>query len=67
MDIHGPWTVQVITDYLRIWELTEDVQLWLNEKDRFCWRFSADGVYSASSAYKAMFIGSVRLCGAREL
>jgi hypothetical protein len=66
-DIRGAPTVQVIMEYLRVWELMEGVQLQQAVDDRFCWRFSADGVYSASSAYKAMFIGSTRLRGAKEL
>lgn len=37
------------------------------EEDRFIWRFSADGTYSASSAYRAMFTGTIRLRGAKHL
>ena len=66
-DIRGAPTVQVILCYLHVYELLQGFQLQLAVQDRFCWRFSADGVYSASSAYKAMFIGSVRLRGAKQL
>ena len=37
------------------------------QSDRFVWRWSADGTYSASSAYRAFFAGSTALLGAREL
>ena len=35
--------------------------------DRFIWRWTADGSYSASSAYRAFFIGMTSLIGAKEL
>lgn len=35
--------------------------------DRFVWKWSADGKYSASSAYRAFFYGSSSLLGAKEL
>jgi len=35
--------------------------------DRFVWRWSPDGVYSSSSAYKAFFHGLTLLPGARQL
>ena len=59
--------VQVILGYLHVYDLLQGVQLQLDVQDRFIWRFSVDGVYSASSAYKAMFIGSVKLRGAKQL
>lgn len=33
--------------------------------DRFVWKWIADGVYTTSSAYRAFFIGSAALPGAR--
>ena len=35
--------------------------------DRFVWRWTADGVYSASTAYRAFFVGMSSMLGAREL
>ncbi|XP_066371097.1 uncharacterized protein [Miscanthus floridulus] len=66
-DIRGVPTVQVILGNLHVCDLLQGVQLQLDVQDRFVCRFSADGVYSASSAYKAMFIGSVKLRGAKQL
>ena len=60
-------TVQVVVEYLRLGEVLEAVVLRPQAEDRFCWRFISDGVYSASSAYKAMFVGSSTLRGAKEL
>jgi len=35
--------------------------------DRFVWKWSSDGKYSASSAYRAFFVGATSLLGAKEL
>lgn len=37
------------------------------QSDRFVWKWSADGNYSVSSTYRAFFVGSTALCGAKEL
>lgn len=66
-DIRGAMTVQVLLDYLCIWELVETVVLRPDVQDKFIWQFGPDGVYSASSDYRAMFIGSVQLRGAKQL
>lgn len=50
-----------------VWEITRDVQLLPGVPDRFCWRWSNDNLYSAASAYSAMFIGSSRPVGAKQL
>jgi hypothetical protein len=59
--------VQVILGYLRVDLLVRGIELQPGTKDRFVWRFRPDGVYSASSAYRAMFFGSVKLRGAKQL
>jgi hypothetical protein len=48
-------------DYLRIWDLVEEVQLSHGIPDKLCWRWSSDKEYSVASAYGAMFVGSTRL------
>jgi hypothetical protein len=45
----------------------QDVVLQLLQADRFVWKWSSDGKYSASSAYRAFFNGSAALLGAREI
>jgi hypothetical protein len=35
--------------------------------DKLCWRWSSDGTYSLASSYAAMFVGSTRPLGARQL
>lgn len=66
-DIAGATTVQVLCQFLKVWELTREVVLDPLQSDRFVWKWSADGRYSASSTYRAFFLGSTSLLGAREL
>ena len=54
-------------DYLRVWDLVEEVQLSPGIPDKLCWRWSSDQEYSAASAYGAMFVGSARPPGAKLL
>lgn len=56
----GP-TVPVLCQYLLVWELLRTVILNPLQSDRFIWRWSPDGKYSASSAYRAFFVGSSSL------
>lgn len=52
-DIVGALTTQVLVQYLRVWSLLREVILDPLQEDRFVWRWTADGKYSASSAYRA--------------
>jgi len=56
-DILGALTVQVLLDYLRAWDLTWDVHLVENRMDRFCWKWTADKIFSTSFAYPSFFVG----------
>jgi hypothetical protein len=66
-DISGAPTAPVMCDYLLLWEKLEHVQLQPAVSDRFVWRWTADGNYSASSAYRLFFIGRSMLVGAKHL
>ena len=66
-DISGALTVQVILDYLLIWNMTRNVQLDTVREDKLCWKWTADKKFSTSSAYKAFFIGQHPVDGARLL
>lgn len=65
--IVGGLTMQVISEYLLVWELTADIQLVADCPDRWTWRWTVDGAYSSASAYAAMFIGRTRPLGASKL
>lgn len=47
--------------------MLETVQLRPLEGDHFRWRWTPDGAYSASSAYRSFFLGMSTLQGAKEL
>ena len=57
LDITGALTVQVILDYLLIWDIIRQRQqpLNLNAPDIFRWKWTADGQFTTASAYKAFF------------
>jgi hypothetical protein len=66
-DITGAPTASVLCDYVRVSEAVEGIQLNQLEADRFVWRWTANGEYSASSAYRSFFIGMTSLRGAKEV
>jgi hypothetical protein len=66
-DITGARTGAVLLEYASLWATLENVQLRPLEADRFVWRWTTDGQYSVSSAYRAFFTGWMTLLGSREL
>ena len=66
-DISGALTVQVILDFLMIWEATRNVHLQSDTPDKFIWKWTADHCFSTASAYRAFFIGQTEIYGARCL
>jgi hypothetical protein len=63
--ITGPRTMRLINEFWQLWELIQQVHLTPGSPDTFVWRLSTDGLYSAASAYGAMFAGSSRPLGAK--
>lgn len=66
-DVMGVLTMQVLCQYHIVWGLMRQVALDLLLSNRFVWKWSPDGKYSASSTYRAFFAGSTSLLGANEL
>ena len=66
-DIAGALTVQVILDFLLIWEATRGVQLQPDTQDKFLWKWTPDKCFTTASAYHAFFIGQTEIAGARCL
>ena len=66
-DISGALTVQVILDYLRIWDMVESTQLQSSTPDRFLWKWTADHVFTTASAYRAFFLSQTAVAGAKIL
>lgn len=53
LDITGALTVQVIMDYLRLWDVIRQNNITpnLSAHDRFRWKWTADGQCTTASAY----------------
>lgn len=60
-DISGSLTVQVLVEYLRVWELVDEVTLQPGIPNQFLWRSTQSGLYSYQSAYQAFFLGALSL------
>ncbi|WVZ54502.1 hypothetical protein U9M48_005288, partial [Paspalum notatum var. saurae] len=59
-DIRGALTVQVLVEYVKVWEMVDDVILEPGVPDHFRWRFTQSGQYSCKSAYQSFFLGTVK-------
>jgi hypothetical protein len=62
--ISGARTAPVLYEYVSLWEKIESVELRPSVGDRFIWKWTPDGSYSASSAYRSFFLGMSSLLGA---
>ncbi|WVZ94059.1 hypothetical protein U9M48_040001, partial [Paspalum notatum var. saurae] len=62
-DIRGALTVQVLSEYLLIWDLVDNVVLQPDAPDQLHWKFDSSGTYSSSSAYLTMFIEDLEVLG----
>ena len=58
-DIKGALTLDVLVEYLGLWDLLAERVLQPDVEDSHILKFSASGQYSAKSAYDAMFIGAI--------
>jgi hypothetical protein len=59
-NIRGALKVNVLAEYLGVWDLVSHLVLQSEVEDTHIWRFSTSGKYSAKSANEAMFIGSIQ-------
>ncbi|RLN30386.1 hypothetical protein C2845_PM05G01240 [Panicum miliaceum] len=68
-DITGSLTVQVILDFLLIWDARRNIALQPDVHDKFLWKWTTltDRCFTTSSTYKAFFIGQAEILGARVL
>lgn len=58
-DIHGVATVEVIIEFLQLWDLITEVDLQPGVNDNHFWCLTSSGRYSARSAYEALFQGYI--------
>ena len=66
-DIKGAHTVEVLLDYLHIWDIVEEIILQPEIPDHFRWKLSYDGSYNSKSAYAAFFQGSIKFGSWRRI
>jgi hypothetical protein len=66
-DISGALTVQVIIDFLCIWEKVFVISLNPEQQDLVLWKWTADRKFTTSSTYKAFFIVQFGVAGAKVL
>jgi hypothetical protein len=58
-DLRARVSPPLLESFVALRALLELAQLSPGRRDKFTWRFSSDGVYSASSAYRLQFAGAV--------
>jgi hypothetical protein len=62
----GAITTQVLCGYVSLWHILEHVLLQPTALDCFVWKWTANGEYSVSVAYRSFFVGTT-MRGAKEL
>jgi len=60
-------TLGHIQEYFTLWEMIHGTQLDENQEDRIKWKFTASGEYTEASAYKAQFLGIVKVPKAQTI
>jgi hypothetical protein len=66
-DIRGALSVDVMFEYLLLWDLLDNFQLQPDVPDVHVWKFSTSGQYSTKSAYDAMFEGATKFSAADRI
>jgi hypothetical protein len=57
-DIKGALSVEVLVEYIQLWDLLSEVVLQQEIEDKHVFSIASDGNYSAKSAYEGIFAGS---------
>jgi hypothetical protein len=57
-DIKGALTLDLLVEYLALWDLLSEVTLHSEVEDTHVWQFSTTGQYTTKSAYEAFFVGA---------
>jgi len=66
-DITGALTVQVLLEYLDLWERLQLFNLTDGTPDKVLWKWTTDRSFSTSSAYSAFFLGQYAVHGVKNL
>jgi hypothetical protein len=64
-DIQRALTIEIIAEYIQLWDLLYEFQLQPDVEDSHIWRLSTDGQYSAKSGYDNLFLSATlfKPCG----
>ena len=57
LNIHNDFGIDHIQQFVSLWELIAQTQLNPDTEDTIKWKFTNEGIYTASSAYKMQFEG----------
>ena len=60
-ELRGGFSVQAISQYLKLWDAVREINLSPSTPDRLLWRWSSDGHFSVRSAYQLLHEGSLHL------
>ena len=66
-DIKGELSTDGLVQFIQLWEILSTVDIDSSLEDQAIWKWSASGQYSASSAYRIMNEGPIRLGCAKGL
>jgi hypothetical protein len=66
-DIKGALIVQVVMQYLQLFQRLQSVQLRPGAHDQLVWRWNPNGCYSSGSAYTSLMLGQSSVLGCMEL
>jgi hypothetical protein len=57
-DIEGSLTIDIIVEYIQVWEMINELQLLPEVDDAHGWRLDSGGQYSSKSAYDNLLLGA---------
>jgi len=66
-DIRGALTVQVLIEYLQLWELVDDLALQHDTPGQHRWRLIESSSYTSKSAYTFFFTGTIKFAPWRRI
>ncbi|CAO2047510.1 unnamed protein product [Urochloa humidicola] len=66
-DIQGGLSVQATLEYIQLWHRLANERLNQQQDDIYRWRWTADGKYTAASAYLKLQEGNIGLQGAKRI
>lgn len=57
-DVDYDMSLQNLHEFIQLWTLLQEIQLQPEQEDQITWLLTADGSYTAGSAYRIQFLGT---------